>query len=407
MGNSIDRREFVQTAAASTLAAMTARAVHAADANAPLKIGLLGCGGRGPWIGDLFQKNGNARVVAVHDYFKDMADKAGDKLGVPPEKRFTGLDGYKHLIADGGVDAVAVISPPYFHPEQAVAAIEAGKHLYLAKPIAVDVAGCNAIVAAAAKAKGKVSMLVDFQTRANDFYKEAVQRVRDGAIGALVCGQAYYHTGRLGLHAKPGTETARLRNWVFDKALSGDIIVEQNVHVIDVANWIIDAHPVEAICGAGGRKGRVDVGDCWDHFIVTYKYPNDVLIDFSSTQFNYGFDDLCDRVFGTEGTIETHYGGDVFVKNKKGGWPGGKTDHIYQEGAAANIKAFCQSIATGQYLDNVQTSAESTLSAILGRMAAYEGRKVTWDEMMASNERLDAHLALPDNGPETPRELPA
>lgn len=406
MGHSINRRQFVKAASGAAFATMSARTALAADANATLQIGLLGCGGRGAWIGNLFQKHAKARVVAVHDYFKDMADSAGEKLGVPEAKRYIGLDGYKELLADNEIDAVAVISPPYFHPEHAVATLESGKHLYLAKPIAVDVAGCNAIVAAAEKSHGKVSMLVDFQTRANDFYRQAIQQVHDGAIGNLVCGQVFYHTGRLGIKAKPGTETARLRNWVFDKALSGDIIVEQNIHVIDVANWVVNAHPVEA-WGTGGRKARVDVGDCWDHFVVTFRYPGDVLIDFSSTQFNYGFDDLCDRIFGVDGTIETHYGGEVSIKNKKGGWPGGKTERIYEEGAVANIKAFCTSIISDQYLDNVQISAESNLTGILGRMAAYGQRTVTWEEMSASGEKLEAHLSLPEDGATTPRDMPA
>ena len=255
------------------------------------------------------------------------------------------------------------------------------------------------------KSKGKVSLLVDFQTRNHPVYKEAVQRVHDGAIGDPVCGQVFYHTGRVGLKAAPGTATARLRNWVFDKFLSGDIIVEQNVHVIDVANWILRSTPLEA-WGTGGRKARTDVGDCYDHFIVTYRYPNDVLIDFSSTQFNYGFDDLCDRIFGKDGTIETHYGGEVFLKNRQGGWPGGKTDTIYKDGAINNIKDFCASLISGQYLDNAEESAKSTMTAILGRMAAYGEKKVTWEDMLAANESLDAHLLLPDNGPVTPREKP-
>ncbi|NUM52995.1 MAG: Gfo/Idh/MocA family oxidoreductase [Candidatus Hydrogenedentes bacterium] len=406
MRHSLTRRRFVQTASSAAFAIASSRTALASDANSALQIGLLGCGGRGAWIGNLFQKHANARVVAVHDYFQDMADSAGGKLGVPADKRYVGLNGYKELLASGGVDAVAVISPPYFHPEHAIAALEAGKHVFLAKPIAVDVAGCNAIVEAADKAGGKLSILVDFQTRSNDLYKEAIAKVHSGAIGSPVCGQVFYHTGRLGLKAKPGTETARLRNWVFDKALSGDIIVEQNIHVIDVANWILNAHPIAA-WGSGGRKARVDVGDCWDHFVVTFRYPGDVLIDFSSTQFNYGFDDLCDRIFCTEGTVETHYGGDVFIKSKRGGWPGGKTDRIYEEGAVCNIKAFCAAIASGQPLNNVRISAESNLAAILGRMAAYGQRTVTWDEMMASGDKLDARLALPENGPATPREMPA
>lgn len=399
---SINRRDFVKLAAASIAAA----SAHSAEASPSIRVGVMGCGGRGAWIGHLFQEHGRAKVVALHDYFKDMTDAAGERLGVPPDARYNGIEGYRDLLANTALDAVAIISPPYFHPDHVIAALEAGKHVFLAKPIAVDVDGCMRILRAAAAVKGKLSIFVDFQTRNNPYYVEAVQRVRNGAIGDIVCGQVYYHTGRLGLKAKPGTETARLRNWVFDKALSGDIIVEQNVHVIDVANWILGAPPVEAF-GTGGRRARTDVGDCWDHFIVTYRYPNDVLIDFSSTQFNYGFDDLCDRIFGTNGTVETHYGGDVFIRNKQGGWPGGNTGTIYQDGAIRNVKAFCEGVASGAILDNIQESADSTLSAILGRMAAYTGRKVTWEEMLASNEKLDPLLNLPENGPGTPREIPA
>ncbi|GMU91742.1 MAG: hypothetical protein AMXMBFR4_08000 [Candidatus Hydrogenedentota bacterium] len=403
-GTKLNRRDFMHTAAATGLVAISSRTAFGAEANSKLELGLIGCGGRGIWLGNLFQTNSNTKVVAVHDYFRDQADLAGNRLDVPTERRYVGMDGYKQLI-DSGVDAVAIVSPPCFHPAQAVAAMEAGKHVWLAKPIAVDVPGCQSIVDAASRVKGKLTTFVDFQTRAMPVYREAVQRVREGAIGDLVCGQVFYHTGRLGLKARPGTETARLRNWVFDKALSGDIIVEQNIHVIDVANWILNATPIEA-WGTGGRRVRTDVGDCWDHFLVTYRYPNDVLIDFSSTQFNYGFEDLCDRIFGSEGTVETHYGGQVFIKNKMGGWPGGGTDTIYQEGVINNIHAFTASLESGNYLDNIQESAASNLSAILGRMAAYRQATVTWDEMLAEGEKLDPHFTLPDDGPETPRERP-
>jgi predicted dehydrogenase len=187
---------------------------------------------------------------------------------------------------------------------------------------------------------------------------------------------------------------------VFDKALSGDIIVEQNIHVLDVANWILQGHPVKA-CGTGGRKARVDVGDCWDHFVVSYWYPEDVLIDFSSAQFTEGYDDLCDRIYGTTGTIETHYGGEVKVRAKSGGYRGGNTASIYQDGAVANIKAFSASIAEGKPYNNADESANSTMTSILGRMAAYQGKTVTWDEMLAANEKLDPKLELPQNGPDT------
>jgi len=396
------RRGFLKAAAgaAATAGLLIAKpgAVRGLEANSKVEVGVIGCGGRGAWIGGLFNADGNAQVVAVHDYFKDRANGAGDKLGVDAARRHTGLDGFKALLA-GKVEAVAVESPPYFHPEQAVAAIEAGKHVYLAKPIAVDVPGAMAIANAAAKAKGKLSILVDFQTRANEFYQGAVEQIRAGLIGKPVCGQAYYYAGRLGAHAKPGTQTARLRNWVFDIALSGDIIVEQNIHVLDVANWFLNAHPLKA-CGTGGRKARTDVGDCWDHFVVTYGYPDDVKLDFSSGQFCEGYSDLCCRIYGSLGTVDSHYGGLVNIRAKTGGYRGGQTTSIYKDGAVTNIRNFLESIKSKKYLNTAQDGADSTMTSILGRIAAYEGRIVTWDEMVKANAKLDAKLDLPADGPD-------
>ena len=435
-GTRMQRRHFLKTAVMTTagLAIVPAAAVSGSEANSKIKLGLIGCGSRGAWIAKLFEEHAHFKVVAVHDYFRDRVTKAGQALNVDPSRQYVGLDGYKELLA-GDVDAVAVESPPYFHPEQAVAALKAGKHVYLAKPIAVDVPGCTAIVDAAREAEGKLSVLVDFQTRNNEFFRGAAQRVHEGMIGQPVCGQFFYYAGRLAikaprprlrnwirneyplgnikvvkdtyvfdgatsaLTAPPGSEVFRLRNWVFDKALSGDIIVEQNIHVLDVANWYLQAHPIKAH-GAGGRKARIDVGDCWDHFVVGYTYPNGVLVDFSSGQFTYGFDDLCMRLFGSLGTVESHYGGDVYIRGKKDGWKGGKTPDIYREGAVNNIKDFYASIESGQYLNNAQESAHSTMTSILGRIAAYENREATWEEMVKANVRLDPKLDLPADGPE-------
>ena len=395
----VQRRDFLKAAALTAgLNIIPAAAVRGARANERIKLGLVGCGGRGSWIGRLFQENSNTKVTALHDYFRDRVDNAGKALDVPEDKRFVGLDGYRALL-ESGVDAVAVESPPYFHPAQTVAALEAGKHVYLAKPIAVDVPGCQAIVAAAEKSKATCSTLVDFQTRNDAFFRGAARRVHEGMIGDPVCGQFFYHTGRLRAKAKPGSQVARLRNWFFDIALSGDIIVEQNIHVLDVANWYLQGHPLKAV-GVGGRKARLEGGgDCWDHFVLAYTYPNDVRVDFSSNQFCYGFDDLCMRLYGTLGTVDSHYGGDVSIRGKKDGWKGGNTAKIYQQGAVNNIKDFCASIADGKYLNNAEESAHSTMTSILGRMAAYQNREVTWDEMLAANETLDPKLDLPEDGP--------
>ena len=404
-GPRVERRAFLKTAAATTATATMATftigkagVARGAEANSKLEIGVIGCGGRGAWIADLFERHGNAKVVAVHDYFRDRVDRVGNKLDVDPSRRHVGLGGYKELLA-GKLDAVAIESPPYFHPEQTNAAIDAGKHVYLAKPVAVDVPGCTTIIEAGKKAGGKLSMLVDFQTRNNEFFRGAAQRVHDGIIGAPVCGQAYYVCGRLGLKAEPGSDVARLRNWAFDIALSGDIIVEQNIHVIDVMNWYLQGHPLKAV-GSGGRKVRTDVGDCWDHFALTYTYPNDVLVSFCSRQFGDGYDDLCIRLYCATGTVDSHYGADVRIRGKHAGWAGGNTGSIYKDGAVNNIKDFAASIASGNYLNNAEESAHSTMTSVLGRTAAYEGRAATWDEIVAANTRLDPKLHLPDNGPD-------
>ncbi len=395
----VERRDFLKVAAAAAgITILPAGAVRGAAANSTLEIGIIGCGGRGIWIGDLFQRLSNVKVVAVHDYFRDRVQEAGKRLKVEPSRQYTGLDGYKEMLS-GKLDAVAIESPPYFHPQQTVDALNAGKHVYLAKPIAVDVPGCLAIVDAAQKNQDKLSVLVDFQTRNNEFFRGAAQRIHEGMIGQPVSGQFYYYCGRLGKKREPGTETARLRNWVFDKALSGDIIVEQNIHVLDVANWYLQGHPLSA-CGSGGRKARVDVGDCWDHFVVTYHYPNDVLVDFSSGQFTYGYDDLCMRLYGSEGTVDSHYGGEVSIRGKKEGWKGGNTGKIYEEGAVNNMNDFYASIVDGKPLNNAAESAQSTMTSILGRMAAYENRRVTWDEMLQANQQLDPKLNLPADGPD-------
>jgi len=390
------RREFLTKAAAATagLTIVKSRSVAGTQANSAIELGIIGPGRRGCWIGNLFRENGNYKIVAAADVFDDRLEAARNELGVEASRCYKGMQAYKELLASK-MDAVAVISPPYCHPEQAAAAIEAGKHLYLAKPVATDVPGCKKIIEAGKKARGKLTFWVDFQTRSTDLFKEAAKRVHQGALGKLVCGQVYYHTGVIPYKVKPvpGDPRIRLRNWLADKALSGDIIVEQNVHVTDVADWYMQSHPVKAY-GTGGRQGRTGWGDNWSHFIVTLWYPNDVRLNFSSSQFGTrSYQDLCIRVYGTEGTVDSHYAGKVTITGEHE-WKGGETPNIFKQGAINNIKTFEQSLRSGQLINNADQSANSTLTTILGRTAAYEGRLVTWDEMLAKNERLEPNLKI-------------
>ena len=198
----------------------------------------------------LFQEHGGYNIVAAADYFEDRMTSFGDKFGVKPEARFTGLNGYQRLL-EQKLDAVVIESPPYFHPIQAAAAVDAGKHVYLAKPIAVDVPGCKTIEESGNKASSKgLCFLVDFQTRADPFYIEVLKRVHDGAIGRFAFGESTYHAGipwmgqiEYARQADKNPE-ARLRAWGLDQILSGDIITEQNIHTLDVASWIMDQPPL-------------------------------------------------------------------------------------------------------------------------------------------------------------------
>jgi len=391
----LSRRQFVKGAAAATagLLVVKPKSVFGMPANSAPQIGIMGCGGRGRFVGRFFPEQTKARIIGAADPFADRLEYTRRMFKLDKGRLFKGLDGYKGLL-ELDVDGVVITSPPYFHPEQVAAAVAANKHVYLAKPAAVDVPGCKSILASSKKASGKLSFLVDFQTRSEPHFIEAAKRVHEGAIGVPVCGQIFYQTGRLGSQARAGMSSgeARLRNWVFDKIISGDIIVEQNIHVLDVSNWYLQSHPIKAT-GTGGRKGRTDVGDCWDHFIVIYWYPNDVRIDFSSSQFIEGFHDMCMRVYGTRGTVDSHYGGSVKITGRSP-WKGGDTKNIYAEGAITNVKDFVKSIETGKYLNNAEESVRSNLTSILGRMAAYSEKVVTWDEMMKANEKLETEIKL-------------
>ncbi len=392
------RREFLSTAAAIGAPLLVSpRTAFGSQANSRLTLGAIGCGGRGKWIADLFQKHGGYEITAAADYFQDRVDDLGGKLQVPAERRFTGLQGYRRLL-ESDVDAVVIETPPYFHPRQAKDAVEAGKHVYLAKPVAVDVPGCRTVEESGRRATEKQKcFLADFQTRTDPFYREAVKRVQYGDIGRIVCGEAAYFCGPTfdeqikWLTEKPDDPEVRLRAWGLDRALSGDVITEQNIHALDVASWVLDAPPLHAV-GTGGRRARA-VGTCWDQFSVIFTFPKDIVLTFASKQLGAGWDDICCRIYGTEGTLDTHYFGEVSIRGKLP-YRGGKMTSLYQDGAIANIATFHDSITRGDWSNpTVAASVRSNLTTILGRTAAWRSARVTWDEMMSANEELAADLS--------------
>jgi predicted dehydrogenase len=327
-------------------------------------------------------------VTAIADAFAEPLAAFREKFGVSKKRSFAGLDAYRELVLEK-VDAVVIESPPYFHPEHAMAAVEAGRHVYCAKPVATDVPGSKLFLQASElAAKRKLNFLVDFQTRNRPVFQEAVARVHNGGIGDPAFGHIYYHAGR-----NRAAETARLdakmaevKGWLHSKRLSGDIIVEQNVHVLDVACWYLKGHPLKAIgtCGQMVRK----VGDVSDLFQVTYFFGGGVRVDFSSVQFAKGYSDLCMRLYGTGGTCDAHYNGFVRITGDHP-WNGSEKDNTFTGGAIQNMKDFVEAMRAGTVLNNGAESVQSTYTGILGRMAASRERMVTWDEMVASNKAYD------------------
>ncbi|MCL5098613.1 MAG: Gfo/Idh/MocA family oxidoreductase [Candidatus Omnitrophica bacterium] len=391
----LSRRRFIAGAGASALSftILSPKLVRGAEANAKINLGLIGCGGRGKWIADLFLKHGGYNLVAVADYFQDRADEAGQKFAIPEANRYSGLSAYKRLL-EQELDAVAIISPPYFHPEQAAAAVSAGKHAYLAKPIAVDVPGCESVRQSGEKAsQNRLCFLVDFQTRAHPAYQEVVKRVHNGAIGRIVTCEATYQCSLMfaemdaEYRKNAAQPEARLRAWAIDRVLSGDIITEQNIHTLDVAAWFMDADPIKAT-GTGGRA-RDFLGNCWDHFAVIFHFPNDVIVSFNSKQMGFGYDDIMCRVYGLKGTADTHYSGKASVRSAEDAFVG-DTANLYADGAIRNIAEFHDRITQGQFGNpTVASAVRSNLVTILGRTAAYKQGTVTWDELLRANEKFE------------------
>ena len=366
-----------------------------------------------------FLRNTGAVVTAVADIFQDnleagkkRLDAASAKFNKPaidPSRMFKGYKAYEQLFASKDIDAVYIATPPYFHPEHLEAAIAAGKHIYLEKPAAVDVPGAKKIMALGEKAaKAKLSLSVGFQIRYASPYVLLEKRVREGQIGSMVSGQVHYFASNIDRppFADRSADERRLRNWIHEKTLSGDIIVEQNIHLVDVTNWLLDGRPSKAY-GRCGRAGRTDPGDCSSHFNCVFTYPNDVHVSLSSTQYGKAAWGVGMQYYGTRGIAEARYDAPVRISgDTTWEYPGlGRPQAVDQAAAvtgqfrgalddadANKQSAFIGSIVNSSLLNEATSGAESALTAMLGRMAAYTGREVTWEELLKSTEAFDPKI---------------
>jgi myo-inositol 2-dehydrogenase/D-chiro-inositol 1-dehydrogenase len=418
-----DRRKFLKTAA-TTAGVMFIKPglVRGTAANSAVRVGLLGCGGRGTEDATNLIDTGNARVVALADLFRDQLDAARarfdqlqrskDYTDIEAAQLFLGPNAYQQIAHSKDIDAIVIATPPYYHPQHLEAVVAAGKHVYLEKPVAVDVPGALRVAEIGKRAEGKLSLDVGFQIRDCPPFVELVRRIHGGALGKIVCGEAHYLTGYIDRPTWPNASPTerRLRNWVYDRALSGDIIVEQNIHVIDICNWILKGHPLKA-SATGGRQGRpASDGDAFGNYNVLFHYPENVDVTFSSTQFAKGWWDVTERFFGTKGVSQSPYTGALGIwgdepwqapmtpaKNKPDAQAFSVTGNFTSNLEFADRekkKAFVESITSAKFHNQADKGAESAISCILARTAAYTGHEITWDEIMTSREVLEPGIDL-------------
>ena len=407
----MSRRSFIRnsalTASGAALTSALRPGAYAAGSD-ELKIGLVGCGGRGTgaamqaltateypvklWaMGDLFAD----QIEASHSMLSSGAEGRYDrssfpslskKMDVPGERRFTGFDSFQKVI-DSGIDMVILATPPHFRPEHFEAAVKAGVHVFMEKPVAVDPVGIRRIMAAAKESKRKnLSVVAGTQRRHQNHYQEIIKRVQDGAI---VAGQCYWNMGPLWVEdAKKywgkyqtgewSDMEYQCRNWLFHVWLSGDHVCEQHVHNIDIIHWALGSNPV-MVMGCGGRQERVQpqYGNGYDHFATEFEFENEVRVSSMCRQQTGASHNVSERLVGTKGQVYLDGSSGRIIGENPYEYDGPNVDPYVQEHVV-----LIDSIRNGDGFNEAGQVARSTLSAIAGRMAAYTGRSMKWDWAM-------------------------
>ena len=393
------RREFLKTSSAMALATGLAisRSAHAAGCDV-IRIALVGCGGRGAGAAaNALTAHANVKLVALADAFREPLDRSyrallesehKDRIDVPDDRKFVGLDAYQRAIACD-VDMVLLCTPPGFRPDQFRAAVDAGKHVFMEKPVAVDAPGVHKILAANEVAKKKgLAVCVGHHLRHETKHTEVIQQIHDGVLGDLMYMRAYFHTGRIWVRPRTPDQTEmqyQVNNWYHFNWLSGDHIVEQHVHDLDVCNWMANDHPIDAQA-VGGRQMRddTDYGEIYDHHAVEYTYPGGIKLFSYCRQINNCWNSFTEHAHGTKGQVNIDGHGDSVLRVT--GQPPlvRKRD---KDGHQVEQDDLFAALLAGRPFNEVDYSATSTMTAILGRMASYSGQLVTWDDAM--NSQLD------------------
>ncbi len=417
--SAFSRRRFLNASGGALLApaiitaSSSLRAQQKVDSNETLRIGLIGCGGRGTGAAaQALTADYNTKLVAVADAFdtqidssiKNLSTQFPDRVDVSPEMRFTGLDAFKKLLATD-VDVVLLATPPGFRPEHLTAAVESGKHIFCEKPMAVDAAGYHVAMAAVRKAKEKnINLVAGFCWRYSASRIEAYKRVHDGDIGDISSIFASYYAGPVkpmppasGRPAGMADVEWQIRNWYNFSWLSGDSIVEQAVHSIDKIVWAMKDTPPVSCVATGGRQIPSEGGNIFDHFHIAYEWEGGTLCHLGSRQQRGTHSEVIDVVHGTKGKLVLGRGPFPFIEGEKR-WRHREGERQMHQ---AEHDALFAAIRAGEVINNGDRMMLSTLVGIMGREAAYTGQKLAWkDDAPPPAPAKDGKDDKKDKGPE-------
>ena len=420
------RRDFIKTSSLLVAGGAVAgglsisRSAHAAGSD-EIKIGLVGCGGRGTGATvqalntmkkEDIKPNGPVKLMAMADAFGDrlqgsyrtIKSRHGEHVDVPQDRQFTGFDAYKRVL-ESDIDMVILATPPGFRPLHFEAAVKAGKHVFMEKPVAVDGPGVRRVLAANEEAKKKgLAVAVGLQRHHEKRYQETIARIKDGAIGDLSYTRVYWNGGGVWVRPRQEGQTEleyQMRNWYYFNWLCGDHIDEQHIHNLDVSNWLLDDYPVEAN-GMGGREVRdgIDHGQIFDHHFIEYTYGNGVKMYSQCRHIKGCWNSVSEYAHGSKGSANLSgaiydKSGDLVWKYGSGGGGGHQEEH-YDLFAA---------LRRGELPNEAEYGAKSSMTAVLGRMATYSGKVIKWDAAINSERALadvDSFKSMKDEAPVQP-----
>jgi len=373
MNHNTSRRDFM-TAATAGFSLISPQLVRGAQANSALSVGLIGAGRRGTAISKIFARNEFAKIAAVCDIYDDQLQAA--------TKLFSGAKTFKNMqdLLASDVDAVYIATPPYLHPEHFEAAVKARKHIFMEKPAGVDPAGCRRVLEAAKKADKSKRISIDYQQRYGKDYRKAYDIVKSGQLGGIKMIRASWLGGGLPVREGHPAGEEKMRNWLFYRERSGDIIVEQNCHNLDVVNWFLGTHPVKAF-GYGGRQVRTDIGNIMDNLAATFHFGNGVVFSYSANQFSTGgFGDVSETFICEKGAVNVSRRGYKLYNKTDRNAPPEEVTTDYDITADA-VNDFVDGARTGKIENAAFTAVESTLTAIMAREAIYAGKEMSFDQI--------------------------